>query len=230
MNNLADRLLEVMRELDLAKPKDLADFCGVSEGLVSQWFSGRTKLGPKPLRAFARTQFNLDWITDGRAPKYRDSQLPQGFRRVEASDPEDEHPELVKIQRVRLRLSAGLTGFQTDPDRRSGGIDLVPRRWIERHGYIAERLLAIEVHGESMEPSLYDGDTVVINTADTRPVDGSVYAINHDGEAVVKRLEKEGPLWYLASDNKRPEFGRRMIRDPSTWIIGRVVRKESERI
>ena len=75
MNTLPTRLIEVMQELGLEKPKNLAEFCGVSEGLVSQWFSGRTKLGPKPLRALSHTHFNLDWIVDGRLPKYRTSTL-----------------------------------------------------------------------------------------------------------------------------------------------------------
>lgn len=71
MNTLPSRLREVMDELGIEKPRELAEFCGVSEGLVSQWFSGTTKLGPKPLRALARTHFNLDWIVEGRLPKYR---------------------------------------------------------------------------------------------------------------------------------------------------------------
>jgi transcriptional regulator with XRE-family HTH domain len=71
MNTLPTRLTVVMQELGLEKPKNLAEFCGVSEGLVSQWFSGRTKLGPKPLRALSHTHFNLDWVVDGRLPKYR---------------------------------------------------------------------------------------------------------------------------------------------------------------
>ena len=66
-----------MRELGLERPKDLAEFCGVSDGLVAQWFSGQTKLGPKPLKAFARTKFSLDWITEGRGPKYRDQEPPR---------------------------------------------------------------------------------------------------------------------------------------------------------
>ena len=73
-----------MSELGIEKPKGLADFCGVSEGLVSQWFSGRTKLGPKPLRALSRTHFNLDWIAEGRLPKYR-------AQEQRASAPEDDH-------------------------------------------------------------------------------------------------------------------------------------------
>jgi len=71
MNDLQSRLREVMTELELESASDLAKFCKVSEGLVSQWFAGSTRLGPKPLKAFSRTQFSLDWLTDGRLPKYR---------------------------------------------------------------------------------------------------------------------------------------------------------------
>lgn len=72
VQTLGGRLREVMEELGIDSPKALADFCDVSEGLVSQWFSGQTKLGPKPLRALGRTQFNLDWLADGSLPKYRE--------------------------------------------------------------------------------------------------------------------------------------------------------------
>lgn len=68
---LGERLKEVMRELKIESPKDLATFCDVSEGLVSQWFSGTTKLGAKPLISLSRTHFSLDWIVDGKQPKYR---------------------------------------------------------------------------------------------------------------------------------------------------------------
>lgn len=72
MTTLQERLIEVMAELGLEKPVDLANYCGVSEGLVSQWFSGMTTLGPKPLKAFARSSpYSLDWLTDGKLPKFR---------------------------------------------------------------------------------------------------------------------------------------------------------------
>lgn len=67
---LGDRLQEVMQGLGIETPREFAKFCGVSEGLVSQWFSGTTKLGAKPLIALARTRFSLDWIVDGKLPKY----------------------------------------------------------------------------------------------------------------------------------------------------------------
>lgn len=69
-NTVWDRLQEVMQELGLGSSRELAEFCDVTEGLVSQWSKGDAKLGAKPLLALARTQFSLDWIVDGKLPKY----------------------------------------------------------------------------------------------------------------------------------------------------------------
>lgn len=106
----------------------------------------------------------------------------------------------------------------------------LPTRWVEKNGYVPERLLAIDVKGESMEPSLYEGDLVVINTADNKPVSGHVYAINYEGEAVIKRMVREGGQWYLASDNPAPKYGRRVCRGSECIIVGRVVRRETDQI
>lgn len=77
MGNLRERILEIMEDMDMKLSKDLADFCGVSEGLVSQWLKEGDLIGPKrnlgakPLLAFSRTNYNLDWIISGDGDKYR---------------------------------------------------------------------------------------------------------------------------------------------------------------
>lgn len=82
-----------------------------------------------------------------------------------------------------------------------------------------------------MEPSLYEDDVVVLNTADKRPVDGSVFAVNYEGEAVVKRFSRDAGEWWLTSDNPdQRKHHRKVCRGDACIIIGRVVRKESDRI
>jgi phage repressor protein C with HTH and peptisase S24 domain len=54
-----------------------------------------------------------------------------------------------------------------------------------------------------------------------------MYAVNHHGKPCVKRLELTGGAWFLASDNKQPEFRTRPV-DESTEVIGRVVRMEAD--
>lgn len=152
-----------------------------------------------------------------------------GALKVVSADRDDEG--FVQIPMVKLRLSAGVTGFQTEPERRDGGTLGMRRNWLERHDYNPAKLIAIFVKGESMEPALHDGDIVVINTADTKPVEGAVYAVNYDGEAVVKRLTKHNGHWWLSSDNADQErFKRKRCGGTECIIVGKVVRKESDRI
>lgn len=100
MNNLSDRLREVMAELNLGNNKSLADFCEVSEGLVTQWFSGQTKLGPKPLKAFSRTSFSLDWLTTGKLPKYRVATEPVAAQKASG---ESSTPQIGRSARLLIK-------------------------------------------------------------------------------------------------------------------------------
>lgn len=145
---------------------------------------------------------------------------------VEADD-----PAFIQIPMVKLRLQAGVTGFQTEPERRDGGTLGMRRNWIERTGYNPNALIAIQVKGDSMEPSLYEDDIVVINTMDRKPADGQVFAINYEGEAVVKRFSRDAGDWWLTSDNAdQRKHHRKLCRGDACIVIGRVVRKESDRI
>ena len=47
----------------------------------------------------------------------------------------------------------------------------MPADRIERHDYLRDKLIAITVRGECMEPTFYEGD-LVVNAAETQPVAG----------------------------------------------------------
>lgn len=144
---------------------------------------------------------------------------------------DNEDPALTHIPKVKLRLSAGISGFQVEPERFDGSTTTVPTDWIVRNGFNREQLVAIRVKGESMEPTLYEDDLVVVNLADTRPADGNVYAINYEGEPLVKRLTRDAGQWWLTSDHSdQRKFYRRICKGNDCIIVGRVVRKESERL
>jgi phage repressor protein C with HTH and peptisase S24 domain len=63
--------------------------------------------------------------------------------------------------------------------------------WFERRGFDPTKLLAARALNGSIEPGIYDGDTVVINVADITPKDGAVFAAHYEGELVVKRLVRD---------------------------------------
>lgn len=141
-------------------------------------------------------------------------------------------PRFTFIPKVRLRLTAGISGFAVEPegDEDEPSTAAVPTDWVVQRGYSPTNLIAIHVRGESMEPTFYAGDLVVLNTADSDPVDGGVYAINYEGEPVVKRMSRDAGQWWLTSDNAdQRKFGRKVCAGESCIIVGRIVRRETER-
>jgi phage repressor protein C with HTH and peptisase S24 domain len=82
-----------------------------------------------------------------------------------------------------------------------------------------------------METNLHEGDMVVVNTADTEPKDGEVFAVNYEGEPVIKRLARDRGTWWLASDNQdKGRYPNKECVEGSCIIVGRVIHKQSERI
>lgn len=195
----------------------------LAPNVVTNWKSRGVPSGKAVLIAQA-----LSLSTDQLLGLTPEMQIP-GSSRVQAVERGD--PAFAHIKKVKLRLSAGVTGFQADPEFDSGGTVALDPRWITRHGYSPDRLIAIKIRGESMEPTLYEDDLVILNTADTVMVDGSVYAFNYEGQAVVKRLSRDAGEWWLTSDNPdQRKYHRKLCRGGDCLIIGRVVRKESDRI
>ena len=230
--------LRQAREAKGLNKTEFAKAVGVSNPTVTDWEKSVADGGIKEISGVKLTKaadvlgVSPSWLLQGvevygepRPP----AEVPPGFMRVRVV--EDDDPSLVRIPKVKLRLSAGISGFEVEPERFDGATTTVPATWIERNGFNRDNLIAIRVRGESMEPTLYEDDLVVINTADTRPVDGQVYAFNYEGEPIVKRMERDAGDWWLKSDNPdQRKFGRKICRGDACMIIGRVVRKESERL
>ena len=137
----------------------------------------------------------------------------------------------VQIRRVRLKLSAGVSGFGVEylADDEEEPLWFL-RSFISKQGWRPDKLLALKVKGRSMEPGLTEGDTVLINTASQEPKDGIAFAVNYEGEAVIKRLVRDAGQWWLVSDNPDQTRYPRKVCDEHVRIVGEVVQKQSLRI
>jgi phage repressor protein C with HTH and peptisase S24 domain len=151
------------------------------------------------------------------APLVTDNPFLGDARRVRIGD----EPDTVPVRRVTLKLHAGVTGFETEPDLEDGGVLHMPRAVIDAHKLVPHQLLAIRVRGQSMEPMMFEDDVVVVNTADKTPVSREIYAVNFNGEALVKQLVRRNKEWFLHSVN--PDFGPINVRSGQCSIVGRVV-------
>lgn len=190
---------------------------------MSFWLTGATTslAGENLLKAAQALNVSANWLSTGRG---RMKPLPAKEISLE------ENPDYPAIKRVKIKISAGVTGFGIEPLDDDHAPIVFSRSWYENNGYKPESLIAIKVTGASMEPGLYEGDWVVINTDDIVPRDGVAYALNYDGEAVVKRLFRNDGQWIAASDNADKRIYRDRALNGDTFVIGRVVHKQSERI
>ena len=88
----------------------------------------------------------------------------------------------------------------------------------------ADRMVLMDVFGNSMEPELRDGDTVLVDQGQKDVLAGAVFAVGIEDTIMVKRVEKHPNKLVLLSDNTRyaPIYLDEGHRD-AVRIIGRVV-------
>ncbi|WP_300397844.1 S24/S26 family peptidase [uncultured Sphingobium sp.] len=132
-------------------------------------------------------------------------------------------PAVVSVPRLALGASAG--GGTLDDDERAAGVMAFDARWLRHLGVRPQRVSIIRVDGESMAPTLSDGDDIMVDHDDDadRLRDG-VYVLRLDGVLMVKRIAM-GPLrgrFSVLSDNAHyPDW---TDIDPALVdIVGRVV-------
>lgn len=95
--------------------------------------------------------------------------------------------------------------------------------WLKRHGLAPTMLSAIEVEGDSMAPTLADGDEILVDRT-PRPLRTGIHVLRVDDVLLVKRVELAGPdRVRLISDNRSYPEVERFLREIE--LIGRVVWK-----
>ncbi|MXY69527.1 MAG: helix-turn-helix transcriptional regulator [Acidobacteriia bacterium] len=94
------------------------------------------------------------------------------------------------------------------------------KTWLRERNLSASNLAVIEVRGDSMEPTLHDGDSVLLDMRSPQLKDGGIYTLRRGGELLVKRLRRQGASWLIVSDNL--SYAVESL-DENVDVLGRVV-------
>lgn len=132
-------------------------------------------------------------------------------------------PDFVRIPRYDVELSAG-SGINNHDNLPSSSLAF-RTDWLARKGINPKHCVIVGVSGDSMEPTLYNGDLVMLDRQVTEVRDMRLFGIvESDGTARVKRLQKlEGQL-ILHSDNRTyPAEVRSAVDAENMIILGQVV-------
>jgi phage repressor protein C with HTH and peptisase S24 domain len=236
MNLLSERLKTAMERAGQVRgkpvlPAEVARAAQVSAATVNYWLNDVNGISAAKAR-LASTLLNVNpyWLETGEGPMeplkpvsdpdspfIESSGQPDGARAVRAGHDSD----VVEIPRVKLRLRAGVTQFDTEPDMEGDGHELVPTAILQALQLDPKNLLAMRVRGESMEPMMFEDDVVIVDKSDTKPISRELYAVNFDGSACIKQLLFRGGQWFLNS--LHPDHGPVNVKSGQCSIVGRVV-------
>ncbi len=140
-----------------------------------------------------------------------------GVSEVTLGAPAD-HAASFRIPKLAIAASAG-PGALVDGEIVLGTDTLDPGL-ARRLGLKDGQAATIRVRGSSMEPGLFDGDHIVVDTADHRPrAKGGVYVIRIDDAVMVKRVALLGGVVTATSDNPVAA----PVPEGDIVVIGRVV-------
>ncbi len=191
--------------------------CRVSESLLRKYLAGDSLPGTDKLVTIARAaDVSLEWLATGEGPVQR-GDLGGGYDMNimnEFSLPPRYIAQVGTDGRIRMQDGASLdsVAFRTSWIKHELGVD-------------PTNLAVVSVRGDSMEPNIWEGDIVLMDTSENRITDDTVYVLKRHSYLVVKRLQRTfDDCIKIKSDH--PAYDDELIpreKIDRVEIVGRVV-------
>lgn len=185
MNEVRDRIIQRMNELGL-KQADLVTRLNVSKGAVSKWVSGLNTPNSTILPQLADAlETTPSWLINGTQKLKNDvSIIP-----IEAWDSDTpldiDEVEIPFFKDFSFACGSGSIGTAMANEKRK----LRMSKLTLRNRAIEQRnAIATLASGDSMTPTIKDGDTIHIDLGRKNIKDGKIFALCHGGLFMAKRL------------------------------------------
>ncbi len=162
-----------------------------------------------------------DWINAKTYPRIDKIELMANYFGIEKSDLVEE-----KSKKAKSGISINVLG------RVAAGIPIEAVENIIDTEEITEELaktgkfFGLRIQGDSMEPDIHNGDTVIVRQQDDAETDEIVIALINGNDGVCKRLKKYNNSIALVSINANYEpmyFTEKEVESKPVKIIGKVV-------
>ena len=186
-SSLMNRVRALLDEKGLSQAS-FARKIDVSPQALSAWLSGRNRPGIDEVeRMCAALQVSPSWLITGRV-----------------DDPA--HQSLVSADWVSIPLMDVKASCGNGRELSNAAVVQmiqVNRPWVSRHcGAANPRALnIIGVSGDSMSPTLEDGDFVILDTSVNSVYTDSIFAFIFSDELFIKRIQRVGKSLNIISDN-----------------------------
>ena len=180
-----------------------ATAAGVTGEQVARWRDGAARPNAFNLAALAMSAgYSVDWLITGRG--YKQPQFPVPDEKLVDGKLVYKEPipsDFRLIPRLDVQAAAGAGALVEHENHR----EMVAFRadWLRRRGINPLFANVLTARGDSMEPTIRDGDILLGDTSIDSVIDNAIYVVVFDGRTLVKRvqLRRDGSV-VLKSDNK----------------------------
>lgn len=160
------------------------------------------------------------WLDGSRKPTV--AELGKVFDRlgITLHEPGLDFMQFEMIPKVEALAGAG-SSFVTSGE--TVGLYAFRQDFLRRIGVHANKCVMMDVMGESMQPLIMNGDTILVDTSQTTLKDGEIFLVTLGEELLVKRVQRSVRGWMLVSQN--PNFAPMVVEecDLDSFVVrGRV--------
>lgn len=173
-----------------------ARMLGVHPSVISHIEAGTTRIQPETAKVIERQiGIRQAWLLTGDGPVRVDDCVSAD---LESQRPAPLPGDFSYVKTVKSVLSGA--GRLVDEEQVED-VHAFRTEWLLRKGRVGGMRLA-RISGDSMFPTLVDGDLVLLDTSRTEPLDGKIMAVAIDGLLYIKRLRVSPEGCFLVSDNR----------------------------
>jgi phage repressor protein C with HTH and peptisase S24 domain len=213
-----ERLEWARRRAGFASKAAFADAAGVPQVTYRAYENGQNGFA-KSAALFARKLgVSAEWLLEGGPEPMTTPPSPAVVAAPKAE--EVDAIEMVGIQHIDMAYGLGTTFAVDYPD-----VEVLrfPKAWIETITHAPPATLTwTRGKGDSMEPTIRDGDLVLLDRSQRVLTErDAMWAFTIGEEAAIKRLRRQGEVCEIFSDNPNVPPDKQMLRDMN--IVGRVV-------
>lgn len=188
--------------------------CEIPEATMRGYFNGKIPSGDKILTIANVAQVSIEWLVSGREAK---EQADDVAVNTVLSD------QFTLVPRLDVQASAGngsLT-YSEEP------IDLLAfqESWLRDRNINPRFARVLTAKGDSMEPTIRDGDVLLVDTSITNVHDNAIYIVVYNGHTLVKRVNmlRNGSLTIISDNDRHPPEDVPLAEVPDLHIAGRVM-------
>ena len=227
-------LLErVKKWINSDKDADVARALEVSSSSIPTWRKRGTVPYGELVQWAYRNEVSLDWLfCGGDGNMYDGVAEPSGSYCVapEQGVTPKELASFVQVPQYDVETGAG-SGKAIHSEQIVDHLAF-KETWVRRElGINPKRLVLISAIGDSMEPTLSDGDLILVSKSEDRLLDDAIYVLHFDGTLLVKRVQRllDGSV-VIKSDNaayqpqtvQKAEVNQLSILGRVVWVCKRM--------